>query len=538
MIPPDVVNSLRTLLPDQQAAALSPKNQPVAAVQRIADVLSNLVPGQRILAEIQSMLPNGTYRATVAQRDVTLALPFAAKPGDSLELEVTESEGKLTLAFVANRGDPALGKGQAASAATTLSNAGKLIGDLMQEINGEGKRAPAAPLNGNQALVSSMPKDAAQLAPILKQALSQSGMFYEAHQARWVAGKIPTEQLRQEPQGKQLPAQPAQIIQPGTQQQAAPPATIPGPPLAPLLTVQSHATITQAAAAPAQPSNTMPHQAGPTPGAQQASPPTSIPAATQNQHAQQGGLVYNLQQLRGTIIQPQNVPHPAIQINSLPTPTQLTQTPLGAGFPPSASPPVSSLPAEPTPGTSVNPGIARPESSPAQSGASPNAPAQLPSNDAETRNNQLPGMPSTQGPDKITNQPPSQGVGIPRDIAPLVQQQLDGLANQNFAWQGQVWPGQKMWWEIGENPEDRNLVGEEADARWHTRLKLILPNLGGVDARLHLQADGELGIRILSNTPEGETRLRDGLSALHKQLEAAGLNVRQILIDHEPAIET
>ena len=57
---------------------------PVAAAQKIADVLSNLVPGQRVLAEIQALLPNGNYRAIVAQREITLALPFSAKAGDTL----------------------------------------------------------------------------------------------------------------------------------------------------------------------------------------------------------------------------------------------------------------------------------------------------------------------------------------------------------------------------------------------------------------------------------------------------------------------
>ena len=367
MIPPDVASTLRTTLVDSSSANQAQQSQPVAPAQRIADVLSNLVPGQRIFAEIQAMLPNGSYRATVGQRDVTLALPFAAKPGDSLELEVAESDGKLTLAFVANRTDTPAKSGDP-SVPTSLSSAGKLIGDLMQGIDGEGKRAPAAPLNGNQALVATMPRDGAQLAPMLKQALTQSGMFYEAHQARWVAGQLPTEHLRQEPQGRlateasALQGTPGQTDKSGVSQQVA-----------------------------------------------------SREAASPQQFQPQGG--------------------------------------------------------------------------------------------------------------------------IPRDIAPIVQQQLDGLASQNFAWQGQIWPGQKMWWEIGENPEDRNLVGEEATARWHTRLKLTLPQLGGIDARLHLQAGGELGIRILANTSEGESRLREGVTVLQNQLAAAGLNIRQILIDHEPGTE-
>lgn len=205
MIPSDVASSLRLILPDQQAAT-NAQTLPVVAAQKIADVLSNLVPGQRVLAEIQALLPNGNYRAIVSQRDITLALPFSAKAGDTIELEVTESDGKLTLAFVTNKTDAAAIKTGQESVPTTLSPAGKLIGNLMSGIDGEGKRAPAAPLNGNQALVESMPKIAADLAPILKQAVTQSGMFYEAHQAQWVAGQLPTEALRQEPQSKYSPA--------------------------------------------------------------------------------------------------------------------------------------------------------------------------------------------------------------------------------------------------------------------------------------------------------------------------------------------
>ena len=201
MIPPDVASALRLVLPDQQSVT-NAQTQPVASAQRVADVLSNLVPGQRILAEIQSMLPNGTYRAVVAQRDITLALPFSAKAGDTIELEVTESDGKLTLAFVTNRSDSPAPKTSSESVPTTISATGKMIGNLMSGIEGEGKRAPPAPLNGSQPLVEVMPKNAADLAPVLKQALTQSGMFYEAHQARWVAGNLTTEALKEEPQGK------------------------------------------------------------------------------------------------------------------------------------------------------------------------------------------------------------------------------------------------------------------------------------------------------------------------------------------------
>ena len=95
MIPADVASRLQV----SADAAL----RPVAPAQEIADKLSGLVAGQKVMAEIQAMLPNGTYRAMINQRNITLALPFAAKSGDSLELQVTESDGKLALAVVAHR---------------------------------------------------------------------------------------------------------------------------------------------------------------------------------------------------------------------------------------------------------------------------------------------------------------------------------------------------------------------------------------------------------------------------------------------------
>ncbi len=373
MIPPDVANSLRVVLPDQQTAAATHQTQPVAAPQRIADVLSNLVPGQRIFAEIQALLPNGNYRAVVAQRDITLALPFSAKPGDSLELEVTESDGKLTLAFVANRSDANQAK-TADSVATSLSQTGKLIGDLMKGIEGEGKRAPPAPLNGNQALVETMPKTGADLAPMLKQALTQSGMFYEAHQARWVAGQLPTDALRQEPQGK----------------------------------LQANAAV-------------------------------NVPADTK-------------------IV-----------------------------------------------------------SSASQSGQ----PTVTPSNVATTHAGAIDqATPSAQSPQ-----------GIPREITPLVQQQLDGLANQNFAWQGQIWPGQQMWWEIGED-QTNNAASDDQATRWQTRLKLQLPMLGDVEATLQLQPGGSVGISVTTGSTNSESLLRESADALRTQMEAAGLNLTQLLVQH------
>jgi hypothetical protein len=179
--------------------------RPTPPAQEITDKLPGLAAGQRLLAEVQALLPNGTYRALINQRSVTLALPFAAKSGDAIELEVSESNGKLTLAVVA-RGAAEGGRAGNESTATQLSRTGQLIGTLLAGArDGKGGAAVALPLNGKQAIAASPPNSGTDLLPLLKQAIVQSGMFYEAHQAEWVEGRYSKAQLLQEPQGKLPP---------------------------------------------------------------------------------------------------------------------------------------------------------------------------------------------------------------------------------------------------------------------------------------------------------------------------------------------
>jgi hypothetical protein len=129
------------------------------------------------------------------------------------------------------------------------------------------------------------------------------------------------------------------------------------------------------------------------------------------------------------------------------------------------------------------------------------------------------------------NMAPQPGNPIPRELTPIVQQQLDGLANQNFAWQGQVWPGQQMQWEIGENPA--NPRGQDAEiAQWQTRLKLSLPMLGGIDATLQLRPNGEVGISINTDSPASEAQLKEHASQLRSQFESAGLSLSKLFIQH------
>jgi hypothetical protein len=430
MIPSDLASRLQSLHLDQQPSA----PQPALPLQKLTDALSDLQPGQRIIAEIQAQLPNGTYRALVGQREITLALPFTAKQGDSLELDVVETDGKLSLAVVAKQ---AAGGTQNAtgldSVPTTLSQAGKLIGDLLGSIGDQGKRAAPAPLNGNQPLVNKFPANAADLAPVLKEALSKSGVFYEAHQARWVAGQLTTSQLLQEPQGQHSSLTAAVLLNNAT---GARPNSTPT------------SSLTAASAGPATPGN--------------------------------AAIVSG--------------------INAMASSPAATSTSTAETAASSMAPATHSTNAENT--TNDSRAITT------QTGSSdPNASA------------------------AVKGQP----MQIPADLAPLVQQQLDALATQTYAWQGQIWPGQQMSWEIDEQ-QHRNHGGEtDPSAQWQTRLKLNLPQLGGIDASLRLRPGNEVEISLATTDGDSETTLGAAARQLKQQFEAAGLHLTQLVIKHGPS---
>ena len=162
---------------------------------------SPLNPGDRIRAVIQAMQQDGIYRAEVAGRPVTLSLPTPASPGDQLELVVTArvgdaANGKEPTTITARMAEPPA----ATMPAPQLSRTGQLIGTLLTGVD-----AKPVPLAHGAPLLPQAGSDAAQIAPALRDAVSRSGMFYEAHQAQWVEGRSTLDTLLQEPQARLPP---------------------------------------------------------------------------------------------------------------------------------------------------------------------------------------------------------------------------------------------------------------------------------------------------------------------------------------------
>lgn len=119
-------------------------------------------------------------------------------------------------------------------------------------------------------------------------------------------------------------------------------------------------------------------------------------------------------------------------------------------------------------------------------------------------------------------------LGLDPSTHMLVRQQLEALANQALVWQGEAWPGAEMEWEV-QRREPREGDAEQTES-WATRLKLQLPGMGEVTARLSL-AGSQLVVHLAS--PQGADLMADHTDLLRQRLSLQGLTLSQLTISRE-----
>ncbi|MDO9067998.1 MAG: hypothetical protein Q7W05_06040, partial [Deltaproteobacteria bacterium] len=217
MIHNDVLNQLQLLIktsaPPLIEVAQTPLEEPL------------WVPGQRLTAMVLANLPNGRFQVQVGDMALDMNLPRNSQPGDQVELTFVSNQPRLT--FALTRDLPAAAGSNLpvdAKPQVTLSDSVRYLGALLQKISDQAE-TQAAPLNKTAPLLPAAPSDIKEFATSLRNTLSQSGLFYESHQAQWVAGERRLTDLLQEPQGKLSPniaslAAGAEGIAPGKAQAA------------------------------------------------------------------------------------------------------------------------------------------------------------------------------------------------------------------------------------------------------------------------------------------------------------------------------
>ncbi len=389
MIHNDVLNQLQYLIKTSAPPLLEVAEHPAETAE--------WVPGQKLQATVLASLPNGRFNVVVSDLFLEMNLPKNTQPGEKLDLTFISNQPRLTFALSQDVETAAQTR-----SSVLLSDTSKFLGGLLQKLStlAEGQTSPlskTAPL-----LTAAGPESTKELAVVLQKTLTQSGLFYESHQAQWVSGQRSLQELLQEPQGK----------------------------LSPGVLVPNDDGLAQ----------------------------TSV--AAQNTQASQA-------------------------LQTIPPPPRDTQAPQ---IPQTIPPPPRDAQA--------------PQVTPPLVAA---------------------------GDDKaLIHASAHDEQGIHPQTLPLVQQQLNALDNRQLVWQGPIWPGQEMRWEIEERPT-RNPEGMEIPA-WQTTLRLQLPQLGDVNAVMSLSP---LGIKIHLNVDTEATgiRLKAARPALLKSFEAAGLRLSGVTVE-------
>ena len=114
----------------------------------------------------------------------------------------------------------------------------------------------------------------------------------------------------------------------------------------------------------------------------------------------------------------------------------------------------------------------------------------------------------------------AQPLQVSAETAHLINQQLNTLENNRVMWQGELWPGQQVEWEISEEKSgSQSGSSQEAiEKTWQSVLRMTFPNLGSVtatvllsgnDVQVRLQAPSETAAALRAHGRELETALSE-----------------------------
>ncbi|WP_312518053.1 flagellar hook-length control protein FliK [Massilia sp.] len=106
--------------------------------------------------------------------------------------------------------------------------------------------------------------------------------------------------------------------------------------------------------------------------------------------------------------------------------------------------------------------------------------------------------------------------------AQFISMQLATQEQSQLAWQGQLWPGQPMEWDVRREEQHQGNGDADGDGSvWHSRLRLDFPELGRLEAQLTM-VNGALQVRFATGDDATAGLLRGQMARLAGALEAVG----------------
>ncbi|MGI4847379.1 MAG: flagellar hook-length control protein FliK [Janthinobacterium lividum] len=117
------------------------------------------------------------------------------------------------------------------------------------------------------------------------------------------------------------------------------------------------------------------------------------------------------------------------------------------------------------------------------------------------------------------------------DAARLVSLQLGVMEQNRAAWQGELWAGQRLQWDVSEEvgEDGRSGRSDPEQQTWKSNVRFELPSLGAVSATLHLQGN-QVRIQLRAADPGTVELLQQRGSSLASALDVAGSRLDQLTV--------
>jgi len=131
---------------------------------------------------------------------------------------------------------------------------------------------------------------------------------------------------------------------------------------------------------------------------------------------------------------------------------------------------------------------------------------------------------------EINNPQSSQTLSATSELTQLLQQQLHTMETQTVHWQGELFPGQKMEWEIRKkNSSGQQKQYSDENTDWQSVVRFHFPILGNVSATLNLSGD-KLNLMIQTTDENSAKLLRTNAGVLMSAIDSTGTKVEAIMI--------
>lgn len=124
------------------------------------------------------------------------------------------------------------------------------------------------------------------------------------------------------------------------------------------------------------------------------------------------------------------------------------------------------------------------------------------------------------------------------NLAQIIHQQLGVLEHQKLSWSGQLATEIPMQWTIEESPPDSHspLAQNSVDSqRWHSYLRVELPNLGIVAVQINLDS-GKFQLDMQGENLAAIPILRAHFGTLKDAVESTGTTIQSITARHHEQI--